>query len=91
MDRVCNINFKGVPWGIKHAVPHLTEGGSIMNTASYAGLFSTPTYGTYAASKAAAIAITKTAALEPGGRIIRVNCICPTTVDTPMPYIEGFK
>jgi len=84
-----NINFKSVVWGIKHAVPLISDGGSIMNTASYAGLFGTPTYGTYVAAKAAIIAITKTAALELAPRGIRVNCICPGTADTPMSYTEG--
>jgi len=91
LDLANNVNLKGVVWGIKHSVPLMTEGGSIMNTASYAGLFGTPSYGTYVASKAAIIAITRTAALELGGRSIRVNCICPTTVDTPMAYVEGVE
>jgi 3alpha(or 20beta)-hydroxysteroid dehydrogenase len=89
IDEALDINFKGVLWGIKHAAPLIEDGGSIMNTASYAGLFGTPTYGCYVASKAAIIAITKTAALELAPRWIRVNCICPGTADTPMAYIEG--
>ncbi|RJP34085.1 MAG: SDR family oxidoreductase [Actinobacteria bacterium] len=89
IDEALDINFKGVLWGIKHAAPLIADGGSIMNTASYAGLFGTPTYGCYVASKAAIIAITKTAALELAPRGIRVNCICPGTADTPMAYIEG--
>ncbi|MDI6832059.1 MAG: SDR family oxidoreductase [Actinomycetota bacterium] len=89
IDETLDINFKGVLWGIKHAAPLMEDGGSIMNTASYAGLYGTPTYGTYVASKAAIIAVTKTAALELAPRGIRVNCICPSTVDTPMAYAEG--
>lgn len=89
VDLLFNVNFKGVLWGIKHAVPHMSEGGSIMNTSSYAGLLGTPSYGGYVMSKAAIIGITRTAALELGGRNIRVNCICPTTVDTPLAHIEG--
>jgi len=89
IDEALDINFKGVLWGIKHAAPLIADGGSIMNTASYAGLYGTPTYGCYVASKAAIIAITKTAALELAPRWIRVNCICPGTADTPMAYIEG--
>jgi 3alpha(or 20beta)-hydroxysteroid dehydrogenase len=89
IDGALDINFKGVLWGIKHAAPLIEDGGTIMNTASYAGLFGTPTYGCYVASKAAIIAITKTAALELAPRGIRVNCICPGTADTPMAYIEG--
>ncbi|MCD6571199.1 MAG: SDR family oxidoreductase [Deltaproteobacteria bacterium] len=89
LDKVLNVNLKGVVWGIKHAVPRISDGGSIMNTASYAGLFGTPMYGDYVISKAAIISITKTAALELAPRGVRVNCICPGTCDTPMAYIEG--
>jgi 3alpha(or 20beta)-hydroxysteroid dehydrogenase len=89
INEALDVNFKGVLWGIKHAVPLIEDGGSIMNTASYAGLFGTPTYGVYVASKAAIIAITRTAALELAPRGIRVNCICPGTADTPMAYVEG--
>ena len=89
IDEALNVNFKGVLWGIKHSAPRMEDGGSIMNTASYAGLFGTPTYGCYVASKAAIIAITRTAALELAPRWIRVNCICPGTADTPMAYVEG--
>ncbi len=89
IDKALDVNFKGVLWGIKHAVPRIEDGGSIMNTASYAGLLGTPTYGVYVASKAAIIAITRTAALELAPRGIRVNCICPGTADTPMAYVEG--
>ncbi len=78
------MNLKGVIWGIKHCVPHMTDGGSIINTSSYAGLFGTPSYGEYVVTKAAVIGITRTAALELAQRGIRVNCVCPGTCDTPM-------
>lgn len=65
------------------------EDASTAKVASYAGLHGAPTYGTYVASKAAVVAITGTAALELALRGIRVNCACPSTVDTPMAYAEG--
>ena len=77
-------NFKGAVWGIKHAARFMTAGGSIANTASVAALLGSPGYTAYAASKAAIVSATKTAALELAPRRIRVNCICPGTVDTPM-------
>lgn len=89
LDLNLNVNLKGVVWGIKHAATRIADGGSIANTASYAGLFGTPTYGAYVASKAAIIGITRTAALELAPRGIRVNCICPGTCDTPMSHVEG--
>lgn len=84
LDRNLEVNFKGVVWGIKHAPRFMKDGGSIINTASIAGLFGTPGYTAYAASKAAIVSATKTAALELAPRGIRVNCVCPGTVDTPM-------
>jgi NAD(P)-dependent dehydrogenase (short-subunit alcohol dehydrogenase family) len=76
----------GVVFGIKHAVPHMTGGGAIINTASVAGVQGAVTYAAYSASKAAIINITQTAALELAPMGIRVNCVCPGTVNTPMVY-----
>ena len=84
LDNTLNVNLKGTVWGIKHAVPRISDGGSIMSTASFAGLTGTPSYGAYVASKAAIIGITRTAALELAPRRVRVNCVCPGTIDTPM-------
>jgi NAD(P)-dependent dehydrogenase (short-subunit alcohol dehydrogenase family) len=84
LDRTLNVNLKGVVWGIKHAAPRIADGGSILSTASLAGLIGTPSYGAYVASKAAVIGITRTAALELAPRRVRVNCVCPGTIDTPM-------
>lgn len=84
LDTNLDVNLKGVVWGIKHAVPRIANGGSIMSTASLAGVIGTPSYGAYVASKAAVVGITKTAALELAPRGIRVNCVCPSTIDTPM-------
>jgi 3alpha(or 20beta)-hydroxysteroid dehydrogenase len=89
VDANLNVNLKGVIWGIKHAAPRIADGGSIMSTASLAGVIGTPSYGAYVASKAAIIGITKTAALELAPRGIRVNCVCPSTIDTPMSGGEG--
>ncbi len=93
VDTNLSVNFKGVVWGIKHAVPRIANGGSIMSTASLAGVIGTPSYGAYVASKAAVIGITKTAALELAPRGIRVNCVCPSTIDTPMSRgdVEGVE
>jgi 3alpha(or 20beta)-hydroxysteroid dehydrogenase len=85
-----SINTMGVVYGIKHGVPHMNEsGGSIVNVSSVAGLEGVPFLAPYVASKWAAVGITKTAALELGGRNIRVNAICPTSVDTPMARAKG--
>ena len=85
-----SINTMGVVFGIKHAVPFMNEaGGSIVNVSSVAGLEGVPFLAPYVASKWATVGITKTAALELGGKNIRVNAICPTSVDTPMARAKG--
>jgi 3alpha(or 20beta)-hydroxysteroid dehydrogenase len=90
-ERAFQVNTMGVVFGIKHAVPHMINGGSIINTASVAGVQGAVTYGAYSASKAAIINVTQTAALELAPMGIRVNCVCPGTVDTPMAHQEGVE
>ncbi|TPK65605.1 SDR family oxidoreductase [Mesorhizobium sp. B2-4-19] len=83
-QRMMNINALGTLYGIKHAARWMRCTGAIVNTASLAGKIGIAGYGPYAASKAAVISLTQTAAMEYGPRGIRVNCICPSSVETPM-------
>jgi NAD(P)-dependent dehydrogenase (short-subunit alcohol dehydrogenase family) len=84
-DKIMNINVKGVWLGMKYGIPKMKEkGGSIINTASVAGLRGTPNLGAYGASKAAVVQLTKTGALEWARYGIRVNCICPAFTRTNM-------
>ena len=84
-----DVNLMGIVNGIKAAVPHMNDGARIVNTSSMAGIHGVVDIGSYVASKHAAVGVTKTAALELGGRGIRVNCVCPTSVNTPMAHEEG--
>ncbi len=83
-DQHLRVNTLGVLNGMRFAAPIMRDGGSIINTASVLGILGTPGYASYAASKFGVVGITKVAAVEFGARGIRVNCIAPTTVDTPM-------
>lgn len=88
--RACyNVNLMGVVNGIKYAAPVMQSGGRIVNTASAAGLMGALDLGSYVASKHAVVGLTKTAAIELGERQIRINCVCPTTVNTPMAHQDG--
>jgi NAD(P)-dependent dehydrogenase (short-subunit alcohol dehydrogenase family) len=82
--RHMDVNALGVLNGIKAAAPLMSDAGAIVNTASLLGVMALPGYASYAASKFAIVGLTKVAAVELGPRGIRVNAICPTTVDTPM-------
>jgi NAD(P)-dependent dehydrogenase (short-subunit alcohol dehydrogenase family) len=84
LTRNWSTNTVGVFFGMKHALPFMPSGSAIVNTASIAGVLGYPTYAAYAASKWAVVGLTKVAALEYGPRGIRVNCVCPSSVNTPM-------
>ncbi|KRF10441.1 3-alpha-hydroxysteroid dehydrogenase [Nocardioides sp. Soil796] len=79
------VNVLGPILGMQRVVPLMEpRGGSIVNIASTAGLGGYPGAISYAASKWALRGATKSAAMELGPKGIRVNCICPGAIDTPM-------
>jgi NAD(P)-dependent dehydrogenase (short-subunit alcohol dehydrogenase family) len=90
--RVIEVNLMGVFLGMKHQLPAMVRQGSgaIVNTSSIAGLRGHPGLSPYVAAKHGVNGLTKTAALEYAVHGIRVNCVCPGGVRTPMldAYLE---
>src|SRR5436309_6211742 len=84
--RVLDVNVIGVFLGLKHVLPVMLQQnrGSIVNTASIAGLIGSPEIPAYTASKHAVIGLTKSAAIECTGTNVRVNCVCPGLIDSRM-------
>ncbi|MFD1827902.1 MULTISPECIES: SDR family NAD(P)-dependent oxidoreductase [Mumia] len=94
-DKIFAINVRGPFVAMKAATPHLIEsGGNIVNISSIAGLGGSPLLGSYCATKAALIQMTRVAAVELRASGVRVNAVCPGFADTSMvdrlrPDFEG--
>ena len=82
-DLQINVNLKGPFLMSNKFLPHMNEGSSILNISSTVGLRAMRGAAAYCASKGGVVNLTKAMALDLAGKI-RVNCICPAVVDTPM-------
>jgi 3alpha(or 20beta)-hydroxysteroid dehydrogenase len=85
-QQIVQVNQVGVFLGIKTVAPEIEAagGGTIVNTASYAGLTGMAWVGAYSATKHAIVGLTRVAALELAAKKIRVNAVCPGAIDTAM-------
>jgi len=92
---VMAVNVKAAWMGMRLVAPVLISrgGGSIVNTASIAGLRGSPGLLAYSVSKHAVVGMTRSAAAELAPRGVRVNAICPAPIETPMGKLleEGFS
>jgi meso-butanediol dehydrogenase/(S,S)-butanediol dehydrogenase/diacetyl reductase len=84
-NRVIGVNLTGTFLMCQKAISHILESkGAIINVASVAGLKSHPFSAAYCASKGGVVTMTKALAVEYGRKGVRINCLCPGGVETPM-------
>lgn len=83
-DRIVNINYKGTYFTVQKAVPYLNQGASVILNASIAALLAMDHHSIYSSTKAAVIQLAKTFAADLISRSIRVNCISPGYIKTPI-------
>jgi len=85
IDRLLSVNLKGALYAVRSALPLLRRTqGAIVSVSSMTGLVGQDRGAVYVATKGALIALTKALALELAPDGIRVNCVCPAGVDTPL-------
>ena len=85
-DRTLDVTLKGVYLLSREVIPHMIRrgGGSIINIGSGWSLKAGPRAASYCAAKGGTVNLTRAMAIDHGRHNIRVNCVCPGDVDTPM-------
>jgi dihydroanticapsin dehydrogenase len=85
-DRVMNVNVKSIYWFARHVIPVMQKHGSgvILNTGSISSVVGLPRQGAYGPSKGAIVQMSRQMAIDYARDGIRVNAVCPGTVDTPL-------
>jgi 3-oxoacyl-[acyl-carrier protein] reductase len=84
IDALLNVNLRGAILTARAAIPHIREAGALVFTSSTSGLLAHPQNAVYAATKIALIGFARSLVPEVAPRRIRVNCVCPGGVDTPL-------
>ena len=84
--KIISINLHGLFYCCKYGIPLIMEsgGGSVITTASSASVIGIPNCDAYTAAKGATVAMTRSMAVEYGPKKVRVNCIAPAAINTPM-------
>jgi NAD(P)-dependent dehydrogenase (short-subunit alcohol dehydrogenase family) len=92
-DRAMRVNLTSMVLMARYAIPRMRSagGGAIVNLGSVAGLAGGHANLLYATSKGAVVQLTRAMAAHHGGEGIRVNCVCPGMVYTPMVYAGGMS
>lgn len=92
-DRVIAVNLRSVYLCCKHGIPLMLRSGtgSVINTASSAGVIGIPNCDVYTASKGATVSLTRSMAVEYGPHGIRVNCIAPAGIRTGMMSVSNLE
>ena len=83
-ERIMRVNVTGSFLVCREALPHMPSGGAIVNMASINSYIAWPNDTAYTTSKGALLQFTRALALEVAPRGIRVNCVCPGIIDTPL-------
>lgn len=87
-DRIMNVNARGVFFNAREAIRQMLsqspKGGSIIINGSISGLAGIPKQAPYAPSKGAVVEMTRQLAVEYASRGVRVNCVCPGSIETPV-------
>ena len=87
-DRVIDINLNGVLYGMRYQIPAMLKAGArgsaIVNMASIHGIVAAPLNSAYTAAKHGVVGLTKNAAAEYGAQGLRINCVGPAYIETPL-------
>jgi NAD(P)-dependent dehydrogenase (short-subunit alcohol dehydrogenase family) len=89
--RMLDVNLVSTFLAIRAAARVMTDGGSVVALSSIRGVLATAELGSYGASKFGVRALTRVAALELADRGIRVNSVCPGSIETPITAAPGFQ